>query len=177
MKTVLFKYILKKHLFLFPFLRRGGSFGLDLNCHVRMRLFKLCESPPGADRMTTKLWQAHMSTHAHWGALIPKTTLARMYISIKHWSEYLHKYIDSVFFAAALHLCCHSAYCPSTLALQACMAWLNICSQVQQEHPLSVWHSLPTEMQAPGTRLVAQAGCHKWGSRQAKRGGFFFPFG
>lgn len=139
-----------------------------------MRSFNLCESPPGADHMTTKLWQAHMSTHAHWGALIPKTTLARTYISIKHRSEYLHKYIDSVFFAAALHLCCHLAYCPSTLALQACTAWLNICSQVQQEHPLSVWHSLPTEMQAPDTRLVAQAGCHKWGSREAKRGVFFF---
>lgn len=100
-----------------------------------MRSFELCESPPRADHMTTKLGQAHMSTHAHWGALIPKTTLARMYISIKHGSEYRHEHINSVFFAAALHHFRRIQYCPSTLALQACRAWQNICSQVQQEHP------------------------------------------
>lgn len=30
------------------------SFGLDLNCHVRMRSFELCESALRADHMTTK---------------------------------------------------------------------------------------------------------------------------
>lgn len=113
------------------------------------------------------LSQAHVSAHAHWGTFIPKTTLARTYISVKHWSEYQHQCISSVLALLLCRIQCNA----STLALQACR--LNICSRGQQEHPLSAWHSLPTEMQAPDTRLVAQAGCHKWGSREAKKAVLF----
>lgn len=134
-----------------------------------MRSFELCESPLRADHMTTKALPSpreHTCTLGHFRSENHTGTHVHFGQTLKRISAPMHQFG----FAAALLLCriqCN----PSTLALQACR--LNICSRGQQEHPLSEWHSLPTEMQAPDTRLVAQAGCHKWGSREAKKAVLF----